>query len=86
MEEYSRVDKLASIEAKLDLLVRHLNQRIHNDPLMEQGVFAGCGFWYEDNLVYENLSCMPITPQHMPYQGSSNPTFQKEEELSPVKE
>ena len=29
---------------------------------------------------------MPITPQHMPYQGSSNPTFQEEEELSPVKE
>ena len=29
---------------------------------------------------------MPITPQHMPYQGSSNPIFQEEEELSPVKE
>ena len=27
-----------------------------------------------------------ITPQHMPYQGSSNPTFQEEEELSPIKE
>ena len=29
---------------------------------------------------------MPITPQHMPYQGSSNLTFQEEEELSLVKE
>ena len=53
---------------------------------MEQGVFVGCGFWYQDDLVYENSSYMPITPQHMPYQGSSNPTFQEEEELSPVKE
>ena len=80
MEEYSRVDRLASIEAKLNLLVHHLNQRIHNDSLMEQGVFASCGFWNEGNLVYENLSCMSITPQHMPYQGSSNPTFQEEED------
>ena len=29
---------------------------------------------------------MPIIPQHMLYQGSSKPTFQDEEELSPVKE
>ena len=43
MEEFSREDKLASIEAKL-----------------EQGV--------------------------LPYQGSSNPTFQEEEKLSFVKE
>ena len=86
MEEYSRADRLASLEAKLDLLVHHLNQTIHNDSLMEQGVFSGCGFWYQDNLVYENPSCMPITPQHMPYQRSSNPTFQEEEELSPIKE
>ena len=53
---------------------------------MEQGVFTDCGFWYQDDLVYEKLSCMPITPQHMPYQGSSNPIFQKKEELSPVQE
>ena len=53
---------------------------------MEQGVFAECGFWYQDDLVYENPSCIPIIPQHMPYQGSSNPTFQDEEELSPIKE
>ena len=53
---------------------------------MEQGVFAKCGFWCQDNLVYENPSCMPIIPQHMTYQGSSNPTFQDEEELSPIKE
>ena len=29
---------------------------------------------------------MPITPQHMPYQGSSNPTFKKKQELSLVQE
>ena len=60
MEEYSREYRLASIEAKLDFLIHHLDPRIHNDSLMEQGV--------------------------LPYQGSSNPTFQEEEELSPVKE
>ena len=60
MEEYSREDRLASIEAKLDFLIHHLDPRIHNESLMEQGV--------------------------LPYQGSSNPTFKKEEELSPVKE
>ena len=86
MEEYSRADRLASIEDKLDLLVHHLNQRIHNDSLMEQGVFVSCCFWYQDDLVYENPSCMPITPQHMPIHRSSNSTFQEEEELSPVKE
>ena len=31
MEEYSRAIRLASIEAKLDLLVHYLNQRIHNE-------------------------------------------------------
>ena len=86
MEENSRADRLASIEAKLDLLIHHLDQKIHNDSLMEEGVFNYCGFWYQDDLVYENSSCMPITPQHMPYQGSSNTTFQEEEELSPDKE
>ena len=53
---------------------------------MEQGVFNDGGFWYQHNLVYENPSCMPFTPQHMPYQRSSNPTFHEEEELSPIKE
>ena len=60
MEEYSREDRLASIEAKLDFLIHHWDPRIHNDSLMEQGV--------------------------LPYQESSNPTFQEEEELYPVKE
>ena len=60
MEEHSIEDSFASIEAKLDLLLHQLGQRIHNDSLMEQGV--------------------------LPYQGSSNPTFQEEEELSLVKE
>ena len=60
MEEYSREDRLASIEAKLDFLIHQLNPRIHNDLHMEHGV--------------------------LPYQGSSNPTFQEEEELSSVKE
>ena len=60
MEEYSREDRLASIQAKFDFLIHHLDPRIHNDSLMEQGV--------------------------LPYQGSSNPTFQEEEESSPVKE
>ena len=55
MEEYSSEDEIASIEAKLDFLIHHLNQRIQNDSLMEQGVLS--------------------------YQGSSTPTFQKEEEL-----
>ena len=62
MEEYSRANILASMEAKLDLLIHHLDQRIQNDSLMEQGVFTDCGFWYQDDLVYGNLSCMPITP------------------------
>ena len=35
MEEYSRANGLNSIEAKLDLLVHHLNQGIHNDSLIE---------------------------------------------------
>ena len=60
MEEYSREDRLAFIEAKLDFLIHHLDPKIHNDLLMEQGV--------------------------LPYQGSSNPTFQEEEELSYLKE
>ena len=85
MEEYSRVYRLASIEAKLDILIHYLDLRIHNDSLMEQGLFNDF-FLYQDDLVYENPSCMLTTPQHMPYQGSSNPTFQEEEELSPVKE
>ena len=38
MEEHSREDSFASIEAKLDLLLHQLGQRIHNDSLMEQGV------------------------------------------------
>ena len=38
MEEYSREDRLASIEAKLDFLTHHLDPRIHNDLLMEQVV------------------------------------------------
>ena len=59
MEEHSIEDIFASIEAKLELLLHKLDQRIHNDSLMEQGV--------------------------LPYHGSSNPPFQEEEELSPVK-
>ena len=60
IEEHSIEDRFASIEAKFELLLHKLDQRIHNDSLMEQGV--------------------------LPYQGSSNPTFQEEEELPPVKE
>ena len=59
MEEHLIEDRFASIEAKLELLLHKLDQRIHNDSLMEQGV--------------------------LPYQGSSNPTFQEEGELSPIK-
>ena len=40
MEEYSSEDRLASIEAKLDFLILHLDPRIHNDSLMEQGVLS----------------------------------------------
>ena len=60
MEEHSIEDRFASIEAKLELLLHQLDQRIHNDSLMEQEL--------------------------LPYQWSSNPTFQEEEELSPIKE
>ena len=60
MEEHSIEDRFASIEDKLELLLHKLDQRIHNDSLMEQGV--------------------------LPYQGSSNPTFQEEEELFLAKE
>ena len=60
MEEHSIEDRFASIKAKFDVLLHHLDPRIHNDSLMEQRV--------------------------LPYQESSNPTFQEEEELSPVKE
>ena len=38
MEEYLREDRLASIKAKLNFLIHHLDPRIHNDSLMEQGV------------------------------------------------
>ena len=38
MEKYSSEDGIASIEAKIDFLIHHLNQRIQNDSLMEQGV------------------------------------------------
>ena len=38
MEEYSRGNRLASIEAKLDFLIHHWDPRIYNDSLMEQGV------------------------------------------------
>ena len=44
MKEYSREDRLAFLEAKLDLLVHHLNQRSYNDSNMEQRVFDECGF------------------------------------------
>ena len=60
MEEHSIEDRFASIEAKLELLLHKLDQRIHNDSLMEQGV--------------------------LPYQVSSNPTFQEEEEMFLAKE
>ena len=60
MEEHSIEDRFASIEATLELLLHKLDQRIHNDSLMEQGVLL--------------------------YQGSSNPTFQEEEELFLAKE
>ena len=40
MEEYSSEDGIASIEAKLDFLIYHLNQRILNDPLMKQGLLS----------------------------------------------
>ena len=59
-EEHSIEDRLTSIEAKLDLLLHQLDQRIHNNSLMEKVV--------------------------LPYQGSSNSTFQEKEELCPVKE
>ena len=39
-EEHSIEDSFASIEAKFDLLLHQLGQRIHNDSLMEQGVLS----------------------------------------------
>ena len=38
MEEHSIEDRFVSIEAKLELLLHKLDQRIHNDSLMELGV------------------------------------------------
>ena len=38
MKEYSSEYGIASIEAKLDFLIHHLNQRIQNYSLMVQGV------------------------------------------------
>ena len=38
MKEHSIEDRFASIEAMLDLLFHQLDQRIHNDSLMEQGI------------------------------------------------
>ena len=38
MEEHSIEERFASIEATLELLLHKLDQRIHNDSLMEQGV------------------------------------------------
>ena len=35
LEEYSREDRLASIEAKLDFLIHHLDPKTYNDSLME---------------------------------------------------
>ena len=35
MEEYSIADRVVFIEAKYVLLIHHLDQRIHNDLLME---------------------------------------------------
>ena len=40
MEEHSIEDRFASIEAKLELLLHKLDQRIHIDSLMEQGGIA----------------------------------------------
>ena len=60
LEEHLIEDRFASIEAKLDLFLHQLDQRIYNDSFMKQEI--------------------------LPYQGSSNPTFQEEEEPSPVKE
>ena len=37
MEEHSIEDRFASIEATLELLLHKLDQRIHNESLMEQG-------------------------------------------------
>ena len=37
MGEHSIEDRFASIESKLDLLLHQLDQRIHNDLLIEQG-------------------------------------------------
>ena len=77
MEEYSRANGLNSIEAKLDLLVHHLNQGIHNDSLNEQGVFAGYGFWYQDNLVYENLSICQLPLTICLIKGVQTPHFKR---------
>ena len=40
MEESSRENRLSSIESKPDFLIHHLDPRIHNDSLMEQGVLT----------------------------------------------
>ena len=58
MEEYSSEDGIASIEAKLDFLIHQLDQRIHNDSLMEQGILPYQGsatltFQIEEELFFD---------------------------------
>ena len=56
MEEHSIEDRFASIEAKLELLLHKLDQRIHNDSLMEQGVLPYQGSSNSTIQVEEELS------------------------------
>ena len=65
MEEHSIENRFASIEAKLDLLLHQLDQRIHNDSLMEQGILPYQG---SPNFTFpEKEELSPIKEQFFTY-------------------
>ena len=65
MEEYSREDRLASIEAKINFLIHHLDPRIHNDSLKEQGVLLYQGI--SNSTFQEKEELSPVKEQFLTY-------------------
>ena len=65
MEEYSKEDRLSSIEAKLGFLIHYLDPRIHNDSLMEQGVLPFQGS--SNSIFMEKEELSPIKEQFLTY-------------------
>ena len=65
MEEHSIEDRFASIEAKLDFLIHHLDPRMHNDSLKEQGVLPYQGS--SNSKFQEKEELPPIKEQFLTY-------------------